>query len=262
MSENTAFDTMMDDASSAPAPSQAPATDPAQPRDDKGQFAKAGEPAPSTATPSAPAPASTPAPEPRQEAIPLATALEWRDNAKAFKRKLEALEAERAATPAPEVPSATADPEGFAGYMADLANRTRMNTVFEVSETMATEKHGADAVKSAMDWAMGQAQASPSFAAEYLKQKHPIDWAVKQQKRFGLMDKIGDDEEAYIRRRAAELGIAAPAPTEPQPSSAVPQPSAAPAPKPAPRSIASTPSAGSQHSVPTGPGNAFEAAFS
>lgn len=272
MSEKTAFDAMMDDASTTAAPSQATATDQAsgnQARDDAGRFAKAGDPpvtdAPAASAPaSQSAPAATPSAEPqKQEAIPLATALEWRDQAKAFKRELEQLKTQqRPSEPAPEVPSATQDPEGFASYMADLANRTRMNTVFEVSEAMATEKHGTDAVKGAMEWAMEQAQASPSFAAEYLRQKHPIDWAVKQQKRFGLMSQIGDDEESYIRRRAAELGLTAPAPQpEPQPSQAAPQPQAAqPAPS-APRSIASMPSAGSQHSVPSGPGKAFEAAF-
>jgi hypothetical protein len=269
MSEKSAFDTMMDDAQT-PAPS--PATDDkGQPRDDQGKFAKAPEPQPAAAaTPPAPTPTPpAPTPEPKHEAIPLPTALEWRDRMTAAERRLKEIEQQRKEQelPAPQIPSVTEDPEGFAAHMADVANRVALNKGFEISEVMAVKEHGADAVKAAKDWALVKAEEEKNrlgfspFAAEYMRQLHPIDWAIKQQKRDALLAQIGDDPEAYIVAEIAKRTAAGASP-EPQPSSAAPQPSAAqPAPKAAPRSIASTPSAGSQHSVPTGPGNAFEAAF-
>lgn len=243
---------------------------PAQPRDESGRFAPKGETAPATpAAPSTPepvvaTPVQTPAPatpEPKHEAIPLPVFLDMRDKLKAAERRLAEAEAQRQ-QPQQQVPSATADPEGYAAYLETIANSTRINTRFEMSEALAREKHGDDTVQKAMDWAMEQARTSPAFAAEYLQQRLPIDWAVKQQKRHALLTAIGDDPEAYIASEIAKRQ-AVQAPTQPQPATpaaARPQQVAQPAPS-APRSIASAPAAGSQHHVPTGPGTAFEATF-
>ena len=253
----------------APAPTSSAPSE--QPRDEVGRFAAkpadAPAPAPAAAAPApvapTPAPAATPAPtqEPKQEAIPLATALDWRDRMTAAERRLKQLE-HQPAQPR-QVPSAQAEPEAYAAYLENIANETRVNTRFEMSEALAREKHGDDATQKAMDWAMEQAQTSPSFAAEYLQQRHPIDWAVKQQKRHALIAVIGDDPEAYI---AAEIAKRTQAATAPQPQTATP--AAAPPPQAAqpapaaPRSIAHSPSAGaSQHITPSGPGRAFDAAF-
>lgn len=249
---------------------------PGQPRDDSGRFApKAADapaPTPTAAAPTpqaqTPAPASQPAPtpEPKQEAIPLATALDWRDQLKANKRELETLKAQIAQQQRQpqQVPSAQQDPEGYAAYLENIATSTRVNTRFEMSEALAREKHGDDATQGAMDWAMGQAQTSPAFAAEYLQQRHPIDWAVKQQKRHALMTAIGDDPEAYIAAEIAKRSQPATASTpEPQSQQAAsPQPAAAtPTPAP-PKSIVNQPGAtGSLHTIPTGPGAAFAAVF-
>ncbi len=215
------------------------------------------------ATPPAPAPEATPAAPaavepPKHDGIPMAVALDWRDELKATKKRLAELEAR----PAPQAPSVTEDPEAFARYQADLVSSTRTGTIFDVSETMAREKHGDEPVTKAMDWAMQQAQLSPAFAAEYLKQKHPIDWAVKQQKRHALLDEMGDDPEAYVARKIAEKSAAAPAASQAQPAPAAPaaalvQPVA---PKPTPRpSLASSPSAGGHQTVPTR--DSFDATF-
>lgn len=199
--------------------------------------------------------------QPKQDhTVPLPTFLDMRDQNKALKARLAELEKQ----PAPVVPSATADPDAFARYQAELVNSTRTNTVFDMSEVMATEKYGQEPVKAAMDWAMGQAQASPAFAAEYLKQKHPIDWAVKQQKRHALLDDIGDDPDAYVARKIAEKSAAAPdAPAPSQPLQAAIPPTAAPIPAQVSptRSLASAPTAGAATSVPAHPVAAIEAVF-
>jgi len=243
-----------------------------QPRDEQGKFAAKAEaaPAPAAATPAPePSPATVPAvtpaptPEPRHEPVPLATFLDIRDKLKAAEKRIAELDR---AQPSQPVPSASDDPEGYAAYLENIANSTRINTRFEMSEALARDKHGDDTVQKAMDWAMEQASTSPSFAAEYVQQKHPIDWAVKQQKRYALLSTIGDDPEAYIAAEIAKRLAGSPAPTpEQQPAAptASPPQVATPAPAPAaPRSIASAPAAGaSQHVTPSGPGSAFEAAF-
>lgn len=263
--------------SQAPVAEASPATEPEksiaseQPRDESGKFTtpKVDEPKPEAAAadpqPEAgktPEPAPTPEP-PKQEHVPLPVFLDMRDENKDLKRRLKEYE-QRQSQPQ-QVPSASEDPEGYAAYVEGIATQTRINTRFEMSEALARDKHGDDSVQAAMDWAMEQAQKSPAFAGEYLQQKHPIDWAVKQQKRHALMQTIGDDPEAYIAAEIAKrLAAQTPAP-EPQPTpAAVPQQAAIPAPAApaAPRSIANQPAAGtSQHVQPAGPGTAFEAAF-
>jgi hypothetical protein len=261
------------DTASPPAATPASPASTEQPRNEQGQFApKASDPTPAPAAAAQPAPAPTPAPavtpaptpEPKVENnIPLATALDWKQRMTAAERRLKELET---TPPQPrQVPSASEDPEGYAAYLESIAESTRVNTRFEMSEALAREKHGDDATQGAMDWAMEEARKSPAFAAEYMQQRHPIDWAVKQQKRHAIINEIGESDEAYVRRRAAELGLTVPAPTsEPQPATpATAPPIAAPQPAPAaPKSIAHVPAAGGgAHSIPTGPGSAFAAAF-
>lgn len=225
---------------------------------------------PVAATPAEPTPTPAPIPAPQapapaelpkaQEVIPFATALDWRDKLKATQRELEELKAKSAAAPA--VPTLQTDPEGFAQYLAEQNQRIATSTRFEVSEVMAREKHGEDTVTQAMDWAMKKAESSPAFALEYIKQKHPIDWAVRQQKRDTTFNEIGDDVDSYIAKNAERLGFVKAAPSQ-APVGGTPQPAALAPAQPAPtRSLASAPAAGGgQTSVPSNPVAAVEALF-
>jgi hypothetical protein len=178
-----------------------------------------------------------------------------------------ALKAKQTPAAPVQVPSFKDDPDGFAAHLADQTNRTAMSTRFDVSELTSREKHGDEIVSAAMDWGMQRSQESPAFAAEYLKQRNPIDWAVRQMKQAKLVEEIGDDADKFAISRAEKLGyVKAPAPAAPAAPAAQsqPQPAAAAAPQPAlepapTRSIASAPSAGGPSTVPTGPLAAFEA---
>lgn len=243
---------------SEPQGETAPATTAAErARDEQGRFAsqEAAKPAPVPAQPATPA-AVTPDHDPEKQPISKAEFKGYLDE----KAKRKAAEDRAAALEAriqqferqnpPQIPSA-ADPEAFAQYI----QQQKTDLAFDMSETMAREKHGDEPVTQAMDWALQRAQQSPAFAAEYLKQKHPIDWAVKQHKRDALMSQVGDDPDAFVRRRAAELGLISGTPpqTEAQPSQAAsPQPAPTPTPQaPAPtRSIANATSAGGLQVVP------------
>lgn len=148
----------------------------------------------------------------------------------------------------PQLPSAS-DPQALAQYI----DQQRTSLAFDMSETMAREKHGDEPVSQAMDWALQRAQQSPAFAGEYLKQKHPIDWAVKQHKRDAVLQQVGDDPDAFVRRRWAEMNPTALPQTDAPPSQAAsPQPAPIPQQQATapPRSIANAPSAGGAQVVP------------
>lgn len=218
-------------------------------------------PEPAAAAPLAPQPAAAEPAKPH-EVIPFATSLQWRDDAKNYKRKFEELEA-RSAQPHQQIPSVQ-DEEAYTAHVSDLVNRAVVSERFNVSEYQAQEKHGVEAVKSAMDWGMQRSQESPAFAAEYMRQKHPIDWAVRQHKRDRLVNEIGENDEAYVRRRYAELNpTAAPIPAPQAPAAqAAPQPAPPVTPLPT-RSLATATSAGGVQVNPVpGEAEAFKATFS
>jgi hypothetical protein len=241
-----------------------------QPRDESGRFAPKADqqpepqaqptPEPAQSAPAvqaAPAPVAQPEPAKAEPGhVPINALLDEREKRQKLEKRLADLEQQ---TRQPQnIPSVTDDPEAFAQHQQLLIQQTATNTRFETSELVARQQHGDDPVQKAMDWAMQRSQESPAFAAEYLKQKHPIDWAVRQQKRHALLDDIGDDPEAYRAKIIAEFQAANPAPQPAPAAAASPQPAAA---KPAPRpSLASAPTAGGIQTAPVPA--PFEAAFS
>ncbi len=246
-------------------PPQEPVADQQQPRGADGKFAKVETP---QATPPAPEPVTQPVQvqppvdKPKIDPEQFKGYLDEREKRQALERERDELRKQLEAKnqPAEYVapPSPQDDPQGYAEHIRQETQRIAVNMRFELSENMATEKHGEDAVKSAMQWALERAQQSPTFATEYMAQRDPINWAVKQQKRFQTVENIGDDEEAYVRRRAAEMGLIASLPNAP--SQASPQPvSKAPAPIP---SLAHASSAGGMGTVPLkGPDQVFNEIF-
>jgi hypothetical protein len=242
---------------SAPAPAPDTSAAPVAPAPAPAAPAPVADPAPGAPAPVASAPATAAADAGKTpESIPLPLYLDTRDENKKLKARLAELEAKAPATPAAPIPSFKDDPEGFAAHMADATNRVAVSTRFDTSEMYARDKHGDDTVTAAMEWGLQRAQQSPAFAAEYLQQRNPIDWAVKQMKRAKIADEIGDDEEAYFTAQAEKRGfvragtVAAPAaPATPQPQAAAPAPQPAPLAAPS-RSLASAPSAGGPQIVP------------
>jgi hypothetical protein len=213
----------------------------------------------------APNPAGTAQPsveKPRVDPEQFKGYLDERDKRKAAETRVERLERElqeARATPA-QIPSDLRDPQALAQYI----QQQKVETIFDVSESMAREKLGDQPVTDAMTWAMERAQQSPAFAAEYLRQKQPIDWAVKQHKRDKTMNDIGDDVDAYVLRRAAELangGAALPTQAAQPSSAASPQSPPVPATPPPPRSLAHATPAGATGSVPDGPFAPFDGLF-
>jgi len=191
--------------------------------------------------------------EPRH--VPLATFLDQRDELKRWKQEAEQLrQAQQRQQPQQQAPDPLDDPDGFRKSILADVDQHKVEVRFEVSDRIARQQHGDDAVEAAGAWAADRAKQDPSFAVAYMQQNHPIDWIIQQHKRDQLMQQIGNDPDEWVRRRYAELNpnpapIAAPA---------APQPSVAPAP---PRSLASAPGAGGAAAVPTGPTAALDSVF-
>lgn len=183
----------------------------------------------------------------RQEAEGKFAAAEAR--AKALEERLQ----QRDAQP---IPSPSLDPDGFAASMHDQVQRAALTSRFDTSELFSRQAHGDPAVDAAMAWGMEKSNSSQAFATEYVAQRNPIDWIVKQHKRDQIMSAMGDDPDKWAIQRAAELAataqpnVAAATPVAPVPVAAQPAPRPAIA-TPSP-SLASAPNAGGASHVPDG----------
>lgn len=80
---------------------------------------------------------------------------------------------------------------------------------FHDSHSRAVEKHGAETVQKAMAWAEQRAATDEAWAARGLAQSDQVEWLLKEQNRHALIEQISsaESEEAFIARRAAELGL-------------------------------------------------------
>lgn len=196
-----------------------------------------------------------PAPEDQSRHVPLATFLDQRDEAKRWKQEAEQLrqQMQQRQQPQPEAPDPLDDPHGFAAHQNQQVEQRLTQQRFEISDVIARQQHGSEAVEAAGQWAAEKAKADPSFAISYMRQQHPIDWIVQQHKRDTMMTDIGADPDEYVRRRALELGFTmSPAPMAPAPAVAPQQPVAQPATPP--RSLVAAPgTGGGVKDVPTGP---------
>lgn len=194
------------------------------------------------------------APQEREDkSVPLATFLDMRDKQKDAERRAADYERQLAEARAsqqqrPQIPDPFDDPTGFAAYQNQSVQEAVMGQKFETSDLIARQSHGDETVEAATAWAMEKAKANPVFAAEYMKERHPIDWIVRQHKRDSLMQQVGEDPDEFVRRRAVELGLTA-SPTPP--TVVAPQPTVT-APKAPPRSLVNAPSHGGVSEVPLG----------
>lgn len=191
------------------------------------------------------------------KSVPLPTFLDMRDRAIAAERRAQELDKPREA---PKMPDPIDDPTGHAEFLETRLQSALVAERFESSNEAAREKYGAETVDTAVDWALAKAQADPTFAAQYMRERRPVDWIVRQHQRDGLLSLIGDKSlddfvKEYVAQNGEKLGlnatVAAPAVAETQQAPATP-----------PRSLASTPSkGGAVKDVPIHGNAALEAVF-
>lgn len=210
----------------------------------------------------APEPESAPeAPrEDEQRTIPLATALQWRDDAKEYKRRVAEYEARQQPQSAPDPFD---DPQGFAAHQTQQVEQRLTQERFAMSDMFARQQHGAETVDQAVTWAQERAQQDPTFAASYMRQQNPIDWIVQQHKREALLSDIGDPSKLddWFEREAAKRGFAKPTANAAAPAAVAPQPASPPV--KVPRSLASQGTAPSDiRQTASGPLAGVDALFS
>jgi hypothetical protein len=236
-----AMDEVFSGEAAGPAPDAAPSQEPKEPEKPEAPKPDAAQPAPQLE-------------EPKQEdhTVPLAKFLDQRDELKELRRFKAEQEAK--AKPAPDPDD---DPKGYAAHFEQRVEQKLTAQKFEMSDTIARQSHGAETVEKAAAWALEKAQNDPAFAAQYMRESHPIEWIVRQHKREGIMKQVGEDPDDFVRRRAAEMGLIAP-PSADQP--AAPQPPASKPPAP-PKSLVNAPSGGGVSEIPVGPVAALDAVF-
>jgi hypothetical protein len=181
---------------------------------------------------------------PKEPAMVPVTALQQeRERRQAIERQLEQ---ERTR---PEVPDLYQDPEAFAAYQQSQTQSIALNVKLDLSEDMAREKHGDQAVDEARDWALAKFASNPAFQQEVMSQRNPYGYVVSQHKREQMFSSVTSDDLAEFQAwKAAKAN-----PLQPTP----------PPPIAPPRSIASAPAAGTSKpgQEPLYAGAAFDAVF-
>lgn len=203
----------------------------------------------------APLPEPQPQPEPpppRAPDVPLATFLDLQAEARELRRFKAEQEARQAQQPQPDFydnPEAVL--EGLRAQMAEEAWTVRR----DISAEAAMEKFGRETFDEARKWAE-QNRSDQTSIQRFRAQSNPFVWLVNEFKRDRLLSDIGDDPDAYVRRRYTELEGGSGQPPAAAPAAARP---ATPPPSAPPRSLAAAPSA-SQSA--TAPASILEGAFS
>lgn len=230
-------------------------------RDEGGRFASKPAEQPKAETPAAVAPPAIEqpkAPEPPKQPSEhggltgpaLAAVLDEREKRKALEAELREL---RSKQQPEQIPSIQTDPEGYAAYVRNQIATAQWEAKCNSSEDSAREKHGDALVDEALQWSLNKVfderkrfGGRSAFYDEQYNERRPVDWVVRQYKRYQRDTEIGDDEathKAYIEKHARALGLI------PNPATAAPaaqsQPAAPQSAKPDPfRQFDSAPSAG------------------
>lgn len=201
--------------------------------------------------------------QPRDEGgrfVPVAALVDERVKRQDFERR--AVEAERQLAERSQQPTVMPDPlddpEGYNAHLNGQFQQALTQQKFQMSDVMARQAHGVDTVETASAWAMERAKADPTFAAQYMREAHPIDWIVQQHKRDADLSDYSKDPVAFARRILESHGqqIAPVAAAQAVPVAMAPVVAAPP------RSIASQPAASAVPQVAaSGPIAAIESLF-
>jgi len=190
--------------------------------------------------------------------VPVSVLQAERERRQALEERERAYQAQRTAEPTPDPYE---DPEGFARFQQQQTQSLTLNVKLDLSEDMARDRHGDEAVDAARDWALSRFAQSPTFQNEVLSKRNPYEYVVQQFKREQLFSNVSPDELEQFRAWKANANPLTQASPAPQP--VVATLAATPQFVPPPRSLASAPAAGSPKpgEQPVGPGVAFDAVF-
>jgi hypothetical protein len=245
-----------------PADDTTPASSPEGPaRGPDGKFTStvvetAPEPEPAPVEPAQePEPvAVAPTPEPVQPGhVPITAMLEERDKRKALEEQIRQM---RAQVPQQAAPDPYEDPEGFQAYREQIIEQRLFGQALAFSKRLQETIHGRDTVSQAHEWGLARCDADPLFNHRVRTSEDPYEFVVSEWKRDQVLSSLQGDDLDQFRAWKASQGSA-------QPQAPVVQVATIPPPVAPPRSLASTPAAGSPKpgEQPVGPGVAFDAVF-
>lgn len=216
--EGALFESALNDAPDVAQPEPVQDT-PEVVRDEKGRFAsKQPEPEPVAEAPVMEA-QTEPEPKERDQGIPpwrLREEAEARraaeERASQHERQLAEMRTQLAQlqqskqppTPAPNV---FEDPDGYTNYVqqqqASQLNQTRLETRFEISETLIRDKMGDAKFEELKQWAHGRA-SDPAFEAKLLASRHPWGEAAKLFQQEQVLTQVGSDPNAWFEKQLEE----------------------------------------------------------
>jgi hypothetical protein len=185
--------------------------------------------------------------------VPLPKYLDTYNENRELKKRIGEFEA-KSREKAP-LPDPMTDPEGYAQYQTQAVEERIFNQKLDMSEEMAIDRHGKDAVDVAFE---AMKAKNDQFAyQQVMSSRHPFDALVKWHKREKLLSDIGDKPDEYVMRRyqeltAAQAAAAGQAPIV-QTQTATPVIPAA--------SLTRAPAGKKPSEVAIGAGNAFDATF-
>jgi hypothetical protein len=169
--------------------------------------------------------------------VPITAMLDERERRQKIEAELAQLRASQPQQQPQKIPDMFEDPDGFQTYQAQVAQTATLNAKLDISEEMARDKFGDEAVDQARDWALQQSQTRPGFYQELMQQRNPYRYAVEQFRREQIASQVSlTDFEQFQAWKAAQAALQNPEPANP----AEPIPPRTPP----PRSLASAPSAG------------------
>jgi hypothetical protein len=227
----------------------------------------ANPPEPPKAPDKAPAPqAQQPVAEPpKDHYFPLAKHLDekaqWREESRALQGQLRELQQRLQAMEKPaQPPDVIQDPDGYAKFIKDQLTQdfsAQHDTLrVRMSEQMVLMSPGAADYPAAKEAFKEAIQKDPFLFERVNASVHPAQEILNWHRQHKLLNDIGTDPDAYVRRRYAELTAANPAnpaaPGQPIPKPALQAP---------PPSLGRAPAGPSAGTAPIGPGQAFDALF-
>jgi hypothetical protein len=111
-----------------------------------------------------------------------------------------------------EHPDPYDDPTGYVQWQQQHIAAQVEQQIFirnlEASKARALKEHGSDFVNEVAAWAGEEADRNPIFEVELMRQADPAAWVIEAKKRSDLIKSFEADPDAYVRARAAELGLA------------------------------------------------------
>ena len=199
-----------------------------------------------------------PAPEPEPTRVPITAMLDEREKRQAAERELQQLRQWReqmeaqARAAQQKTPDIYEDPEGFVRQTQESVQQMLWNERLNMSEALARDKFGDEAVESATQAFQQAARANPAIYAEMRQHPNPYAYVVNWHKRQSILSEIGEDPDKWKQSQIEAL-------KEQVRQELLSQAQPSPKPTAPPPSLSKAPARGTDAIAP---GNGFDAIFS